>query len=483
MFNYEGKLVHKFDGFLFGVTGICYVPKNKTICLVSGSGFIYDPKSGEDVTEFVDTFIEETQNNLQLIKYLTEYNIMLVSTSRRQLIVYKYNPSGCLTSLKCKQPLDSVCYTSKVPILTFTGDSTGSVFKWEQRQSNDLIYSSQTLLKSELAQRESSSVQGQAKVNNNRPKANSANLKLSQVKKTNTVLKLIYVESMDLLLAACEDACIYIWGYDEEGIKILKDMKTLQKDNDNDNDDDEIEEQVITGRNLKVYDEFVRKINYEDDDFADHMDEQEKRYSEEQMKKRLQEHKKNKEEEKKNLEVVRNRVAGFKLLKILCEHTSCVTSMVFVERPEINLKLEDRIPTKYLLSAGWDRRVIIWDMEQLKLYGLFRNTNVNNFDEVELASDGNILDMCYCDKYNLFAYASTDSYCYIRRFANQGANMTLVSILRGHMGDVNCIKWLDTKDVWITGGEDATIRIWVIQNTSINFFFQTIISTLATLVS
>lgn len=159
----KGKLIHKFDSFLYGITGICYVPKNKTVCFVSGSAFIYDPKSGDDVTNFIDTFMEETQNNLQLLKYVAEFGIMLASTSRRQLYVYKYNPSGCLTSLKCRQTLDAVCYTSKAPVLIFTGDSLGQVLKWEQKPSNHLIYGSEMMLKSEFAPRESSRIQGQAK--------------------------------------------------------------------------------------------------------------------------------------------------------------------------------------------------------------------------------------------------------------------------------------------------------------------------------
>lgn len=45
----EGKIVHKFEGFITGITGVCYVPKNKTICCVAGTNtaFIYDPKSGK----------------------------------------------------------------------------------------------------------------------------------------------------------------------------------------------------------------------------------------------------------------------------------------------------------------------------------------------------------------------------------------------------------------------------------------------------
>ena len=33
--------------------------------------------------------------------------------------------------------------------------------------------------------------------------------------------------------------------------------------------------------------------------------------------------------------------------------------------------------------------------------------------------------------------------------------------LKGHLSEVNCIKWYSPKSLWITGGEDTTIRIWV----------------------
>ena len=51
----DGKLVHKFDGFITSITGICYVPKNKTVWCVAGtnSAYIYDPKSGENVSLMV----------------------------------------------------------------------------------------------------------------------------------------------------------------------------------------------------------------------------------------------------------------------------------------------------------------------------------------------------------------------------------------------------------------------------------------------
>ena len=73
----------------------------------------------------------------------------------------------------------------------------------------------------------------------------------------------------------------------------------------------------------------------------------------------------------------------------------------------------------------------MWDLKRLKLFDIFRNSSVS-FEEVELASDGNILDMCYCEKSNTFCYASTDSMCYIRKFAIRGSDMTLVNTLQGN---------------------------------------------------
>ena len=48
----DGKLVHRLDNFLSTVTGICYVPKNKTIWAAGGASYayLYDPKSGDNVS-------------------------------------------------------------------------------------------------------------------------------------------------------------------------------------------------------------------------------------------------------------------------------------------------------------------------------------------------------------------------------------------------------------------------------------------------
>jgi len=67
----------------------------------------------------------------------------------------------------------------------------------------------------------------------------------------------------------------------------------------------------------------------------------------------------------------------------------------------------------FQLSSGWDRRILIWNLETGRLVDRFRNTSrrslrdSENEDEEEeeyrdpreeLACDGVILDMDYCEK-------------------------------------------------------------------------------------
>ena len=178
------------------------------------------------MTEFIDTFNDELHSNhtLQLLRYLSEFNILLTTTSRKQLIVYKYNSNGCLTSLKYKSPIDAVCYTSKAPLLIFTGDSNGHLSKWEQRQASQIIYGSEDMIKSELVARESSRMQGMRGNKSNTDRTEFLKKDLNQIKKTNVIVKMLFVENLDLIVAACEDSGIFVWGFDQEAVKILKNM-------------------------------------------------------------------------------------------------------------------------------------------------------------------------------------------------------------------------------------------------------------------
>ena len=123
----------------------------------------------------------------------------------------------------------------------------------------------------------------------------------------------MFFEKYDLIFAACEDSKVYVWGFDEDAVKILKNMNTEEEKNSNFDS--------VNHNNLNLSENFDNDEN-------------------ENLKSN---------ENKKTIgdDSVTNRVAGFKLKKIFAEHTSSVTAITIVEHQESK--------KNYLLSGGWDR--------------------------------------------------------------------------------------------------------------------------------
>ncbi|XP_050413765.1 uncharacterized WD repeat-containing protein alr3466 [Patella vulgata] len=443
IWSVDGKFVHKLDNFISTVSGICYIPRNKIVWVAGGTSYasLFDPKSGDNVSDFIGTFQnqEEEKYHLQILKFFPELNQCVATTSRRHLIVWKYNSSGCITALKCKAPLESLCYTKKVPLLIFSGDSEGAIIKWERMQSNHFMYSKETcqLSDSILKKKRNGSAKSSRNVKNENERVstpgstaseqnqynqskekvitshyafNKSNIPpLSSHKHPNTtILKILFIERLDYILAASEDSNIYVWGFDEAAVLVLKNMKPQDIDN-------------LVHRYSVLLD-----IDSEI-------------------------HPKN-QTSKETSDSVTNRVAGFICKAVFSEHMSCVTSMVCVGR-------DHGQKGTYVVSAGWDRRICIWDLETNQLHDTFRNTQ-RSFENLELASDGIILDLTYSPKTNEIAYSSSDKMVYIRKFSTNGSRMTLVNTLQGHEGEVTVVKWNSIRNKWVTGSEDGTVRIW-----------------------
>jgi len=62
---------------------------------------------------------------------------------------------------------------------------------------------------------------------------------------------------------------------------------------------------------------------------------------------------------------------------------------------------------------------------------------------------------------NEIAYASSDHMVYIRKFSTVGSEMILLNTLQGHFGEVVSVCWNPVRNVWVTGSDDGTIRVWV----------------------
>lgn len=189
-------------------------------------------------------------------------------------------------------------------------------------------------------------------------------------------MKMVFVESLDLLLAACEDACIYVWGIDEEGVRILRGMEYKEFKTEEEmmldgsgggaSDDPVTQEYMRTYmkmRNARDRESFdlndtttpgangatsAGQLDTEEADAEIEAEQQKTRtnatilernesISASRLEKSVMTTSKTRRTtslaHNQEVETATNRVAGFVLKKILCEHSSCVTSLVVVERP------------------------------------------------------------------------------------------------------------------------------------------------------
>lgn len=421
VWSQDGQIMHKFDGFSTTVSSICYVVPAKTIWIAAGMADtpMYDPKSGDNVSEFIGTFQEKDQDtesqSLSLLQFIPDLNQLIATDSRRQILMWKYNPTGCITALKHRNAVECLTYTKKVPLLIFSGDSAGQIMKWERLQSNTFMYSKENLPRSEAvaqlaaqiaekydwAATDKSKIREQLLCKGNNPNNVQANI---------AAMKLLFVEELDLLLVASEDSSIYVWGFDHDAVNILQQMKPSEEQLSN-------KFAFLLQKNTDRNDNYVTDI-------------------------------------KTDCDSVTNRVAGFVCKTVFAEHTQCVTGLAVVGRSA-------GYDTTYLISSGWDRRILLWDLERMRLHDSFRNMDSKHgFENEELAADGIIFDLVYCAQRNEFAYASCDKLVYIRQFAERGSDMKLKAVLQGHEAEVTQIRWNVVHQKWISGSEDGTIRIW-----------------------
>ncbi|XP_031569624.1 uncharacterized protein LOC116304102, partial [Actinia tenebrosa] len=324
VWSQDGQVMHKFDGFSSAVTDVCYVRPIKTIWIAGGSAeaAMYDPKSGDNVSDFIGTFQNEESNGYPLVSlhYLPDLGHVIGTNSRRNLIFWKYNSSGCLTTLKNKCPVDTLVYTRKVPILIFSGGDDGNVAKWERLQSNNFMYSKELLLHSEAKARLAAqiaekfdSIKGSGKsyirdINSNYKNKPSFSNNINKISSTAdhtsniALLRSVFVENLDLLVVASEDHNIYVWGFDEKAVAVLQNMRPA-------------DESLIFKYAILLGDKALGKQTEDENP--------------------------KKEDDKDS---VTNRVAGFICKHVFTEHTSYVTGLAVVGK-------EAGFGTTYLISA------------------------------------------------------------------------------------------------------------------------------------
>nr|XP_039255644.1 uncharacterized protein LOC120332461 [Styela clava]XP_039255645.1 uncharacterized protein LOC120332461 [Styela clava]XP_039255646.1 uncharacterized protein LOC120332461 [Styela clava] len=504
VWSQDGKLRHELETiFLHTITSLCYVSRAKTVWVASGAphATLYDPKAGENVSEFLPTFQtgpnsgEESQHKIFKLRYNPESSQVVGTTHRRQIIVWKYNAFGCMTALKCKHPIDSVCYTKKVPMLLFSGCGDGSIYKWERLQSSHFMYSMESLTRKEAKDKLESikNIRGLTKKKNhlkiehlrphNSPSShytyNKSIFAPSSLYHGNNVSLLsgIYVEHLDILITSSEDGNIYIWGFDEAAVSALTKLSPEKMDGSPVHRKYSVLFGDFRRNNMtpippqKLYGETLNNGLI----MGDGRDDDEKPMEETRLEPAAGDATLIQEKVTDSFaDSVTNRVAGFICKDVLLGHESCVTSFAIVDK-------EEEHGATYMLSGGWDRKILVWNLRTGQLHDQLRanktrydiNTgkeippddiedavNEDELAEGELACDGVILDIEYCKERNEYAYASSDGMVYIRDFSTVGSEMKLRNTLQGHELEITCIKWNAIYHRWISGSEDGTIRIW-----------------------
>ncbi|XP_007889613.2 probable U3 small nucleolar RNA-associated protein 13 [Callorhinchus milii] len=433
VWSQDGQLIQKLHHLPGTVSSLCFVPCVNVVWICSGVRVptLFDPSSGEIVSESIDTF-QKHRNGPRLNQVICppETNHVIGFTIQQKAVsVWKYNKQGCVTALQSRQPVECLSYTQKVPILLFSGHRDGTVLKWERHQSSYFLYSHEAfnLLDEQSKGEESHNNKTQwRKTTYNKTHHTywTAGSKLSKVQKSadtrtpNQVkrprfTRSVFVEELDLLALAAEDGKVYLWGFDDSLSSILKMMPSKAK-----LQQDRIRRfEVLLDQTPKDH-LFDLKDNENDADS------------------------------------VTNRVSGFVCKKVLSGHLQLVTGLALVARGGSS-------NTNYLISGGWDGRLCVWDLQTGALKDTFCHTASDSQSEVQdLANDGAILDLAYSPKRNEFAYSSSEGMVYLRRFSPVAAQMILVNVLRGHEADITSVVWHSRLEKWLSGSEDGTIRIW-----------------------
>ncbi|XP_069507641.1 uncharacterized protein [Ambystoma mexicanum] len=445
VWSQDAQLIHRLPPFTGIITGLCHVPAVGMVWIASANAHptLYDPRAGETVSDFVDTFQGADEGlSLQRLLCPPEANHVIGTNKQHQVFVWKYNATGCVTILPGKHPIECLSHTAKMPLLLFSGHINGMVQKWEQSHLSPFLFSNDSANASDMRPKRcgqqisqidqhSSVHSGELRLNvpgkragtpgkrantprkrSNTPVTSAAQQRMRQARRRGAVFtRSLFVEDLDILLMSAEDGDIYIWEFDDS----------------------------ITGsapasvHNLHKNPEKIKKLEI-----------LEPRGSvlgappsEEEMSPELN-----------------KREAGLTCKKLLSGHSHAVSGLALVGK-------ESGYDTVYLLSGGWDHRICLWDLRSCTLKGTFPNLDVESWSDVkEVVCEGSILDLAYSPERRLFAYSSSDGLVYIRRFGLVSTEMTLVGILQGHEADVTAVLWHSMHEEWVTGSEDGTIRIW-----------------------
>ncbi|TPP59642.1 hypothetical protein FGIG_01747 [Fasciola gigantica] len=538
VWNEDGQLLNVIRGFNDTILSIAFIPTTETFWVASAENptKIYDIQTANDVTDYCETFADwkSQLHHVVRLHYCPEVSMVIGITHRGYLVTWRSNPNSSLATLRTGSGIQAVALSPAQPQHFMTMGSDNRLLKWERRKSTRFSYVSEEIPINESLQeclrrtvqqklrsfanikadtwetlfppsllirtgkRSDRSVGTPA--TNTRSKSpsscspspsrsrSSSRYKRPEPKpqliinpnRDQNFLRAIYIDSLEYLVAACEDGVVYILGYDFKATKqfirttssiTASDTNTPFK---NEFTEDKLHEVCLTDINYLLNSPKLKSImdSLRGRQLSDHEDRLDAEFKMDTPKSD------NCVEETAvdsgttpNDEVIKSvsrHVFGMKCHYALMAHKGSVTSLILF--PE-SLH-PDGIMT--LVTSGWDKRICIWNLNKGCLIDTYYDPNPPPGQDHEQAAEGAILGMEFAGELKQFACCSADWSVYVRKASIHGAEMTLMNRLLGHHGEVGAILYrskttmesssrensINGQGEWISGSYDCTIRVW-----------------------
>ncbi|KAH9247138.1 hypothetical protein BASA81_015281 [Batrachochytrium salamandrivorans] len=481
LWSLDGNLIQRFDGFSDTISSLCYVVPTQTLWVTANSAIpvIYDPRSGVNVSDFVRADDERFHPvggsfAFKHLLFIPESNETIGVSTRRSLVIWRYNSVAPVTVLPGHADIvECLTFTSKEPILVFSGGDDGVIRKWERLQLNTFMYSQELLVlpKEEYSDREDFEEDGIGLIKHRMDHTSgrigvfkTRSTRNRSSRETRPIQKAIAKKKVEQRVGTPHQPfdpvkmCANTLKPQSPQSKLIEARSTRRMMSYSSESDrvSSISKMSRPGISFLLYYEDLDVLisGYEDSRICIWG------YNEESIKFTPDLNDRDIVEgassgtggNQLGSDSVSNRVAGMSLKSTLLNHKDSVTGLVCFQ-------MEGK---HWMISTGWDRRICIWDMQTATLHDVFRNSQNQAFGlaREELAADGIILSLDYSPEFNSIGYASSDKLAYIRRASPNGAEMTLIAVLQGHEAEVTQIKWHSKERQWITGSEDRTLRIW-----------------------
>ncbi|XP_032996374.1 vegetative incompatibility protein HET-E-1-like [Lacerta agilis] len=417
IWSQDGKLIQRLGPFTRNITGLCYVASVGIVWITSGTTqpTLYEPQSGEIVSQFISTFHGQQKDGpaLQQLLCLPDSRHVIGTAKPQQILIWRYSELGCLTVLPCKHPLECLAYAKKEPVLLFSGDSSGMLQKWEKSYISPFIYSRESFHLSEahlerrgpLAQQREEDGKEKPQPRPDSPqklgKASTGQQSgytrfRSAAKDTRKgsigFTRALFAEELNILVVSAADGNIYLWEF----------------------------ENFIPGAEPSAQ-QCPPVLDQNSETLASSCVQDEKTQG-----------------------TSSSCVAGFTCRTVLCGHTGMVTALAVAAS-------DAELYFPYLLSGGWDGKLCLWDLHNHSLQNAFSSLPGDN---------GPILDLAYSPKRREFAFSSSTGRVFICAFNPHCADLVLLAELCGHKAAVVALVWHPLEDKWVSGAEDGSIRLW-----------------------